>query len=64
VAYQSLQHMPFVSLSTTFPNHPGLRCPICDHPLSLGTTKTDERGIVFHEECYMLNMEFKRASGR
>jgi len=64
VAHQPLQHMPLVSLSTTFPNHPELRCPICDHPLSLGTAKTDESGIAFHEECYVLKVELKRASGR
>jgi hypothetical protein len=53
-----------VSLSTTLSNHPELRCPICDHPLSLETAKTDESGIVFHEECYVLKMELKRASER
>ena len=64
MAHQPLQHMPPVSLSTTFPSQPESRCPICDHPLSLGTAKTDESGIAFHEECYMLKVELKRASGR
>jgi hypothetical protein len=29
-----------------------LNCPICNEPVSLETSKTDEDGHAIHEECY------------
>ena len=63
MAHQPLQHTPFVSLLARFPNHSELRCPICDHPVLPETAKTYQSGIAFHEECYVLKVELKRASG-
>ena len=63
VAHQPLQHTPFVSFSPTFSNDSQLRCPICDRPIPVETAKTDKSGIAFHEECYVLKVELKRASG-
>jgi len=28
-------------------------CPICNKPLQLETSKTDENGRAVHEECYI-----------
>lgn len=45
-------------------NHSELLCPICDYPILLETATTDENGTAFHEECYVLKLELRRASGR
>lgn len=29
-----------------------MNCPICNEPVSLETSKTDEDGQAIHEECY------------
>jgi len=34
-------------------------CAICRKPLPLETAKTDERGQIVHEECYLLKMKVK-----
>jgi hypothetical protein len=28
-------------------------CPICNEPLQLETSKTDENGRAVHEDCYV-----------
>jgi hypothetical protein len=33
-----------------------LNCFICNEPVSLETTKTDEAGNAVHEECYVLRL--------
>ena len=34
-------------------------CAICKKPASLETAKTDERGQIVHEECYLQKMKMK-----
>jgi hypothetical protein len=35
------------------------RCSLCDKPVLLETSKTDEYGKAVHEECYALKMRLK-----
>jgi hypothetical protein len=37
------------------------RCILCDNPVLLGSSKTDENGKAVHEECYFVRMRLKRA---
>lgn len=37
-------------------------CPLCDEPVELETTKTDEDGQTIHEECYVLKLSLKKAT--
>jgi len=37
------------------------RCSLCDKPVLLETSKTDEYGKALHEECYALKMRLKQA---
>jgi hypothetical protein len=39
-------------------------CVLCDNPVPLGTSKTDEDGKAVHEECYLLRIRLKRATNR
>ena len=59
-----MTHEPLVFHSTNSLDHSELLCPICDHPIPLETATTDENGIAFHEECYVLKVELRRASCR
>jgi hypothetical protein len=59
-----MAHQPSVFHSTNSTGHSELLCPICDHPIQLETATTDENWNAFHEECYVLKVELKRASGR
>ena len=59
---QPLRHTTVVSRGTNSLEHIELRCPICDHSVPRETAKTDERGRTFHETCYVLKVELKRAS--
>ena len=34
-------------------------CAICKKPASLETAKTNERGQIVHEECYLQKMKLK-----
>lgn len=36
-------------------------CVLCNNPVPLGNSKTDEDGKAVHEECYLLRMRLKRA---
>ena len=36
------------------------RCSLCDKPVTLEASKTDEGGQAVHEECYVLNLRLKR----
>ncbi|MGA8619791.1 MAG: hypothetical protein WB660_14895 [Candidatus Sulfotelmatobacter sp.] len=40
------------------------RCALCDKPVPLDTSKTDENGEAVHEECYVLKMRLKRATSK
>ena len=40
------------------------RCSLCGHPVPLDTSKTDEKGKAVHDECYLLKMRLKRATGK
>ena len=45
------------------PDAPQLpRCSLCDKPVLLETSKTDEYGKALHEECYALKMRLKQAT--
>jgi hypothetical protein len=45
------------------PDAPGLpRCSLCDKPVLLETSKTDEYGKAVHSECYALKMRLKQAT--
>jgi len=47
------------------PDSPGLpRCSLCDKPVPLDTSKTDEYGKAVHEECYLLKMRLERATSK
>jgi hypothetical protein len=39
-----------------------LNCAICNKPVDLKTTKTNEAGKAVHEECYVLREVLKRAT--
>ena len=36
-------------------------CNICNRPVTLETSKTDEHGKAVHEGCYVLKVSEKRA---
>jgi len=36
-------------------------CPICNAPVGLEAAKTDEQGTAIHEECYVLELQLRRA---
>jgi hypothetical protein len=38
------------------------RCYLCDKPLPLEDSKTDESGKAVHEECYLLKLRLRQAS--
>ena len=38
-------------------------CPICNEPVSLESSKTDEDGQATHEECYVAKVCSKSFSG-
>lgn len=38
-------------------------CPICNEPVELETSKTDEHGRAIHEECYLLKI-LPRTAGK
>jgi len=43
------------------PDAPALpRCSLCDKPVPLETSKTDEYGKAVHDECYALKMRLKQ----
>src|SRR5215471_14908046 len=42
--------------------HDGLRCPVCHQPVSLESSKTDEKGRAVHEECYVARIRTDGAS--
>jgi len=37
-------------------------CILCNNPVPLGSSKTNEDGKAVHEECYLLRMRLKRAT--
>ena len=38
------------------------RCSLCERPVLLETSKTDEYGKAVHEECYALKTRLKQAT--
>ena len=38
------------------------RCSLCNRPVPLESSKTDENGKTVHEECYVLGQLLKRAT--
>jgi hypothetical protein len=45
------------------PDEPVLaRCFLCDRPVPLEASKTDENGKAVHEECYWLKIRLREAS--
>jgi len=39
-----------------------IRCSLCDKPVPLESSKTDENGRAVHEECYALGLRLKQAT--
>jgi len=39
-----------------------LRCSLCQKPVPLESSKTDENGKAVHEECYALRWRLKQAT--
>jgi hypothetical protein len=39
------------------------RCFLCDKPVPLEASKTDENGKAVHEECYLLKVRVRGVSG-
>jgi hypothetical protein len=37
--------------------YPETRCTFCDLPVLIETAKTNERGQLIHEDCYMQSMQ-------
>jgi hypothetical protein len=37
-------------------------CSICNEPVELEATKTNESGKAIHEECYVLKVRLKQAT--
>jgi len=44
------------------PTRPEHLCAVCNKPVDLKTTKTNDYGKVVHEECYVLRQALKDAS--
>ena len=45
------------------PDEPGIvRCYLCDKPVSLEISKTDESGKAVHEECYLLKIRLREVA--
>jgi hypothetical protein len=42
--------------------HGFIRCFLCNRPVPLESSKTDENGKTVHEECYVLDLQLKRAT--
>ena len=39
-----------------------LLCRVCDKPVAIGNSKTDEDGSAIHEDCYVVKVKRKQAS--
>ena len=39
-----------------------IRCSLCNMPVPLESSKTDENGKAVHEECYMLRLRLEQAT--
>jgi hypothetical protein len=39
-------------------------CILCNEPVPLDSSKTDEYGKAVHEECFLLRMRLKRATSK
>jgi hypothetical protein len=37
-------------------------CHICNEPIPLEASKTDESGLAVHEQCYLLRLQLKDAT--
>jgi hypothetical protein len=40
------------------------RCAICEQPVNLRESKTDENGNAVHENCYVWTVELKKPGKR
>jgi hypothetical protein len=46
------------------PDEPRIaRCFLCDKPVPLDASKSDENGKAVHEECYLLKVRVREVSG-
>jgi hypothetical protein len=39
---------------------PEMRCVFCDMPVSIENAKTNERGQLIHEDCYVESLQMNR----
>jgi hypothetical protein len=40
--------------------YPGMKCTFCDMPVLIETAKTNERGQLIHEDCYVRSLQVNR----
>ena len=40
--------------------YPEMKCVFCDMPVLIETAKTNERGQLIHEDCYMQSLQMNR----
>jgi hypothetical protein len=38
-------------------------CPVCGRPVPLEAARVDENGRAMHEDCYLLKLQLKHATG-
>ena len=59
---QSLPRSPNGAFPTINEHTKNPLCCICNKPVPLETSKTDEHGSAIHEECYLLKLNLHRAT--
>ena len=40
--------------------YPEMKCAFCDMPVLIETAKTNERGQLIHEDCYVQSLQTNR----
>jgi hypothetical protein len=40
--------------------YPEMKCAFCNAPVLIETAKTNERGQLIHEDCYVQSLRMKR----
>jgi hypothetical protein len=43
--------------------YPEMRCAFCDMPVLIETAKSDERGQLIHEDCYVQSLQTSHDPG-
>lgn len=61
----SLHYLPSVSKQNSlalFEHSLDRLCSVCNQPVPLESSNTDERGLAVHERCYVLELRLQRVS--